>query len=401
MHPCIAILGNTNNNHFSLMRYFRDLGLDVSLLLYSTDGLPPNAHFIPENDTWEFERWRPYIIRTPVPNGSIKGLTYVFRKSALRKMLSRYNILIGNGFAPAYAWLAGRILDLFLPYSHGGEFINTDVSGKVHSDLSAWVQKRLQISGLRNSVKYTGTADFTEGNLRFFRKYGINNLINLAIPMVYNREIIHSNPRHLRPEVAEIAKTMDQTGFVVFSHVSHIWKNLVHGFDLKKNQIFLQGFAGFIRMVKNMDIRLFMIEYGPDVDASKKLIAELGMNDHVTWLSKMSRKEIMYLLRFVDIGASEFGGAMWGGTGWEFIASGVPFMHYIDLEQYTFEQVNGYPLPPIFNTRTPEEIAQVLLEASQNRTRLHETGEKLKKWFNTYNGIALAEKIAALVLPQE
>ena len=35
----LGILGNMNNNHFSLMRYMRDLGIDAHLLLYSDDGL--------------------------------------------------------------------------------------------------------------------------------------------------------------------------------------------------------------------------------------------------------------------------------------------------------------------------------------------------------------------------
>ena len=52
----IALIGNLNNNHFSLMRYLRDLGFDTYLLLYMEDGKGTNAHFIPENDSWNIDK---------------------------------------------------------------------------------------------------------------------------------------------------------------------------------------------------------------------------------------------------------------------------------------------------------------------------------------------------------
>ncbi len=58
----IALIGNTCNNNFSLMRYFRDLGHDAHLFLYSNEGLiNENPIHNPEWDTWEIIKWEKYI----------------------------------------------------------------------------------------------------------------------------------------------------------------------------------------------------------------------------------------------------------------------------------------------------------------------------------------------------
>ena len=41
----IAILGNMNNNGFSIMRYLRDIGEEADLLLFEDDGVASSAHF--------------------------------------------------------------------------------------------------------------------------------------------------------------------------------------------------------------------------------------------------------------------------------------------------------------------------------------------------------------------
>ena len=70
----IALLGNTCNNNFAIMRYFRALGVDANLLLYSDEGFPDsNPIHNPEWDTWYISSWSPFIHRLPIPNG-IQGV---------------------------------------------------------------------------------------------------------------------------------------------------------------------------------------------------------------------------------------------------------------------------------------------------------------------------------------
>ena len=43
----IALIGNQNNNFFALLRYFKDLNLDVTLFLFNNEA----DHFLPVKDT--------------------------------------------------------------------------------------------------------------------------------------------------------------------------------------------------------------------------------------------------------------------------------------------------------------------------------------------------------------
>ena len=72
----VGLIGNMNNNNFALMRYFRDLGVDAHLLLYSNDGKNELSNFKPESDTWNINQWTPYIHQTKIPNSVIAALEF-------------------------------------------------------------------------------------------------------------------------------------------------------------------------------------------------------------------------------------------------------------------------------------------------------------------------------------
>jgi len=72
----IGLIGNMNNNNFAMMRYFRDLGADAHLLLYSSEGKGTLSHFTPEADTWELGRWAPFIHQTDIPNAPVAAFDF-------------------------------------------------------------------------------------------------------------------------------------------------------------------------------------------------------------------------------------------------------------------------------------------------------------------------------------
>ena len=113
----IAVIGNMNNNGFAIMRYFRDLGADAYLLPYATDGTGDLAHFAPDADTWDIERWRPYIRPLEVPNtteailGSLRRLKSPSRRRDLVRAFDGYGSFVGSGVAPALFQRIGRKLE--------------------------------------------------------------------------------------------------------------------------------------------------------------------------------------------------------------------------------------------------------------------------------------------------
>jgi hypothetical protein len=70
----IGLIGNMNNNNFSILRYFHDLGADAHLLLNTNDGVGSLSHFRPECDTWTIEKWKPFIHQTEITNAPIAAV---------------------------------------------------------------------------------------------------------------------------------------------------------------------------------------------------------------------------------------------------------------------------------------------------------------------------------------
>lgn len=387
-----------NNNHFSLMRYFRDMGIDAYLLLYSNDGTGANAHFIPENDTWNIEKWKQFIIQTPIPNGGIKGIIRTFANYySYKKYFNGYDYIIGNGFAPALCYIFQKRLDLFLPYSLGVEFTwsyrdNNSFLQSQSDSIQFWFQNK----GLKDNVDKIGTIDFSSINLESLKKLRIKNKIHkVSIPMVYSENNALLSEEIGSEVLSSCLKRINESKLSVFSHVSHVKYSL--GYQFKRNDILIKGVADYIKKAENPNIVLILVEYGDNLSESKRLIGDLGIENYVLWLPKLSRKELMLILPHVTIGGGEYGGVYWGGTGWEFLACGVPFFQNTGMAVREFEEKTGTPMPDIFNVRTAEEITNILMDVDGNKIDLSAKSENLIKWFHSYNGKAEAERIFSLI----
>lgn len=388
----VALIGNMNNNHFALMRYLRDIGFDAHLLMYRDEA----EHFLPQCDTWQWEKWMPYVHQLPFSNGGLDLDSLFPKKERLYVELGGYDFTIGNGIAPVLFLEMGKILDLFLPYSEGVEFIMQHHFCWQHPRAGAFslLRKYLMESAIRRSVKKVVTANMHPHSQNTYKRLGVNP-INLPLPMLY----IESQPdSNLLPEyVRDSISRMNQSNLVVLSHVSHIWKNLpvphYMGGVGKRNNWLVQGFAQYVRESSNMDALLCLFEYGRDVTETKELINQLGISRQVVWFPKMNRREIMCLLPHADIGGSEFAGMYWGGCGWEFLASGVSMLHQLD-DPALYESPE-MPLPPFFNVHGDSEICQVLLE--NDRKSLSKMGVACREWFDGYQGYALARRYGELI----
>ena len=72
----VALIGNMNNNFFSILRYLRDMNIDATLYLFKNDGIDDASHFSCESDTFEIDKWRDYIKRTEIFNSQSQVISY-------------------------------------------------------------------------------------------------------------------------------------------------------------------------------------------------------------------------------------------------------------------------------------------------------------------------------------
>lgn len=426
----IGLVGNMNNNNFAMMRYFRDLGADAHLLLYSNDGTGSLKHFTPEADTWETERWAPYIHQTDVPNALIGG--FDFPVSALLNLVARlrgvpraqrmlgkpvsrcylrrtygdYDKLVASGTTPAVLLRVNRGLDVFYPYATGVEYLGVceftalERGGLARRLLARSFRKR-QTRGLVRAKHVICTDKEVTGAV--LDSIGVQKL-QQTIPMVYNRESAPADPP--TSVLADAARQIETSDFTILHHARLMWKappnysEDEHQVSTKNSDWLFRAFAGLLAKRPSCQPILFVVEYGPDVAATKALVAELGIGHRVSWLPKMARKELMWLLGRVSIGVGEFMNPrcmIWGGTGWEALAAGKPLLQGFRFEEGEFEKFYGYPPPPLLPVRSQADVLEGLLFVADHPERAAQMGQRAREWFDTHNGISLAKKWLALV----
>tara|TARA_R110000824_G_scaffold288508_3_gene476796 strand:- start:132409 stop:133737 length:1329 start_codon:yes stop_codon:yes gene_type:complete len=421
-----------NNNNFALLRYFRDLGIEAYLLLYANDGQGTLSHFKPECDTWNIRKWESFIHQTDIPNAPVAAIDFplswfmaarsrlrawfglqdgcvsaVSRKQ-IRNAYAEFDRLVASGISPATLLRINQRLDIFYPYASRVEFLGTGefVSQFASANKLTNVIYRKIVDRQARGIK---TALYTlnyEMGVTHDTLCGIGvSPQKLAIPMVYNNEQL---PNYAPTEyLGEVAKLIASTSFSLLHQSRLMWKNTGNyseedwRYESKNTQWLIHAFAEFVGARPELNPLLFMVEYGPDVKVTKNLAMELGIVNRIKWLPKMERRELMWLLSRVTIGCGEFYDVprmIWGGTGWEALASGKPLLQGFNFEPGEFEWIYGYPQPSMLPVRKQDDILSHLLEISDNPKKCEEIGRGAKKWFNQYNGIGLAKQWLDLLM---
>ncbi len=379
----IAIVGNMNNNGFALLRYFRDLGERAYLFPFADDGAGTLSHFAPEADSWDIGRWRPYI-----------------------RQLGGHDAYVGSGIAPA---LLGRLrmpLDIFYPYSAGVEFVDAPAymasvrDRPLHRTLFGLVRARQARWIRRARICLNAEMGPTQECLDSIGA----ETAPLAVPMVYNREDFESAPAS--PMLSRVLAAKAGHDLTLFCCSRHLWVKPAglsdSGWrDLSKNTDWLlRGLADFLKARPEARPLLIMVRYGPDALKTEGLSRQLGLENAVLWLDMLSRKEILRIMRHVDIAVGEFvqrAGMLWGGTGWEALASGKPLLQAFNFSQDGFAHVFGHPAPPILDVKSEQDVATHLSAAYFNKGLAARMEEDSKAWFDRYNGIGLARKWLAFI----
>ncbi len=426
----IGLIGNMNNNNFAMMRYFRDLGSDAHLLLYANDGKGTLSHFTPEADTWEISRWAPFIQQTDIPNAPVSAFDFPISTilglwSNLRRMLGaqEYSVggvtrsqirnayrsfdrLIGSGSTPAVIARIDRVLDIFYPYAIGVEFLGSyefteRLRGPWYRQLISRSLHRKQLRGIsRARCVLCSDREVTGGVLT---RLGIRS-IQQTIPMVYNGENYPEVPP--TPILANAHSKIRRAGLSLLHHARLIWtksgrySNEEHLLSTKNSDWLIRAFAELVVVRPQIQPHLFIVEYGPDVEATKALVVKLGIQESVTWLPKMARRELLWLLRQVSIGVGEFYSSpcmIWGGTGWEALAAGKPLLQAFRFKESEFEEIYGFPPPPMLAVENETDVLKHLLFVADHPEESSQMGVQARKWFNTHNGVALAKKWLTLL----
>lgn len=426
----IALIGNMNNANFSILRYFHDLGYDANLFLFENDFDNENEHFHWKNDTWDIEKWQNYIFKTNIRNSYAQILSgknywylilYLFQKISiffgskgdffnpgvknigkyLESNFQEYDIIIGSGNLPALFTYSKKLkLSIFYPYSTGVEYINVVFEPETIKSKTFLVKKLMQRS---KEVQIKG---IKETNLIYNAEMGITNttLLSLShnvkcdfIPAVY----VESKPKLNSPQLEKLIRKIESVDFSILMHSRHKWDDqLKHTKqweenENKNNHWLIKAFRRFKNHFPESNARLFLMNYGEHTQKSKNLIEKLNLNNHVIWIEKMPRKELLEIIKKVDLVAGEFYSAknmIWGSTGWEAFACGKAFLNSFKFRDKSFPQIFGVPEPNILKSNSIDEIYESIVFAYLNPEKIIEIENENYLWFKKYIGVNEAKK---------
>ncbi len=407
----VALLGNQNNNLFSVLRYLIDLGIDAELLLFNSE----DNFFSFVADTYSPEKY----------NSRIKKLEWGDLKSwqtlsdeKIRVSLEKYDFLIGCGPAPAFISRIGRTLDIFIPY--GADLYVLPFFQLVHPkrQFAYFYFSKYQRRGIETAKTILcdrGSQEF-EKLFKFFKLQG--KRLFVSPPFIYKPE--YENPSDFNIKEADSLKKMrllkEEGNTIIFQYCRQMWKtkaieklNILSlllqkvkgnslqaqmvSMNLKGNNKLIEGFALFINNNPNKKYKLILVEYGIDCDETKSLIRELEIDKYVVWLPIMPRKEIISCIKLSDIvvGELEFSYLTYGVV-YETLLSSKPLIHY--REDILYESEYG-ELYPMINANSSDTIFEQLKNIDENKIELNSIGKDGYKWISNMisNNVSIIEQL--------
>ncbi len=388
----IALIGNMNNCFFAQMRYLRDMGIDAHLFMYQNE----QELFVPENDTFEIEKYQAFIHTLNVQN-SAKGL-FLAKSKQIKEQLEGFDFFVGCGVAPALFDKLKWHLDVFIPYSDIIELTSYDTfrwSILLKYPLRAYVTYK-QREAVQHNVSKVIAAAIQEKTQDKIKELHIEHKhIRKYLLMVYNKE-----QKLLDASYHPYIKRMQESEFVIFSHARHYWKDFVEEhekkFGMKGLHKLIIGLSKFVKTNPNSNPLLVFLEYGINVKDSKELIKSLGVEEYVLWLPRMARKNLLGLLEYSDIVVDAIDETMWGGVGFEGLSCGKVLMQNILYSDEEYQEIMGHPLPFIMRANSPKEVASHFRNFVENREFYESKAKENKKWFERYAGIGLAKEYKAI-----
>ncbi|MCB0339589.1 MAG: glycosyltransferase [Bdellovibrionales bacterium] len=383
-----------NNNLSVLWRFLLDAGYDATLL--TLPGEPD--HFSLSADS--FRRNHPIERVSTLELFDLRRFLSI-PPAQIRRAIKPYDFVIACGASLGFLSRAGIPIDLAIPY--GAEFLDHGsyrlTRPNILHHFNAYVYWNKQ--AFRHSINSL-MLDYTNPWYEsFFEKQRSGaKRYYLAPPMIYAPEFSPETMSSLPADsdiVERFAELRRKFDLVVFHHSSHNWRNPRRVWTYKGNHNLFIGFAEFKRKT-GANACIVTFEYGLEVDETKKLIGELGIESEVYWFAKTPRKNLLQGIHRADVVVGEMNPERsfnTYGVALEAMAMGRPLMHHRQDSLYHRYHKELYPM---LNASSPEDVEEGLTWALQCPAERERMGEQARLWFNNYGvekPLALVEQLIA------
>lgn len=386
----VHLLGNTCNCHFDLARLLREHGVDAHLFLTPGDQAHPQTR--PESaDPSLATSYPPWIHRLRPFAHRWRRLANTDR--ATRAALSSCDIV--HTHANYATWLRGcRVPCVIQPF--GGDFFVFPF-GRPRNKVRHVIPDYRWIGfpgRIRAALRDASAIVLPNIDLLWRRAYQLLDDQPIAgIGLVIDTEALQPGTS---PPPGPIAKLRRDHDLVFFQPTRQIWTDRGsrgHGGYSYGNDLFFRGLADAIRA--GVSACLVVTDKQSDcTPASKALIRELGIADHVEWIPQMPRHELSAFYQHADVTVDAFYAGGFGSAALEAMACGTPVMMY-------FHEAGNRALfgevAPVINVQTPAEIAESIERYASDKESLTKLGEAARDFVSRHHSAkAVGPKYIAL-----
>lgn len=367
----IFLIGNMNNNFSALARYIRDDGYSVKLLRYRNE---------PEHFSPEFDMIGKWDIETSFIDWDSRKKIFSFSSKQIRKEVQGADLIIACGSGIGFLAKAGIKVDLAIPYGadvYDLPFYN--YPGNPLYLVAKYTFSLYQRKGFRQAG-YVLLEGLNPGMEAIINRLKLKRRIKTSIPMLHEPTYRNVTMKDTKgPLELKFDQVYESSEFVIFHHSRHLWKTIAGKEVSKGNDIFFNACKKFIEQNPKIIIRIITLEYGRDLEHSKKLIKELEIEKNVVWFPLQKRRDIMYGLSSSNVVVGELGSSYnLYGIIIEAMCAGTPVIHSRTDSFY----MDDYPtLYPMYNANNESEVQVRLQEILDSPLEAKRIGVASKKWY--------------------
>jgi glycosyltransferase involved in cell wall biosynthesis len=286
-------------------------------------------------------------------------LTFLYRSNIFDKLFQNYDIVQGYASDPIFPLLAGK--HPYIAFEHGTirdlPFENSSIGR-----LTALAYRKADLVFITNS-----------DNLAAAKKLGLTNYAAIPHPVI---EKWHNQ---FRLKALEDRKKYKEK--ILFCPVRHDW-------EVKGTNLYIEAMPEIFKRSK-YPLRFVMVEWGENLNKSKKLLKDIGFEKKVIWEKAMPRWKLAYWMEMADIVLDQLILPAMGATAPEAMLAAKPV-----IASYRHEICKWmYPVkPPIVTAYNKEEVTENIIFLLNNPAKAKKIGEAGQKWFKRYHSVEILSK---------
>lgn len=368
---------NTQNNFYVFVKQLRDAGIDADLAIGHDlpMGHSPNWQDTTIDDTAE-PSWIKCIESPTLLN---KPSTLIKNWLSVYRLAKQYDLIICSGMTPI--WIANTGVP-FVFMSYGSDLDQIAINGwsgmpsrdfDLVEKIVHLVTKTAQARSIRKA-KCGIVAPYQAG---LAKKLGMNNLHFL--PHIIDTEMFCPNSMARNELHARFSCEL-----LLFHPARQVWKDRTVA-DCKGNDIVIRTFAKFTNAWQG-NAKLLMVNKGWDLDSSKQLVHQLGLQDKVIWIDPVTKPEMAKLYQGSDIVLDQFGIGILALVAVEAMACSIPVISHIGPEV-------GYKIrPPIIDCTSENSIVARLCRLANSQELRQSVGMAGRNWVERHCSPSTATK---------